>query len=139
MQVKVMKFRCSEVTTEHVEQKVNDFCKSHNVVSITVTPAPIMYSTVESVMWLWYTIMYEGYPDDFDEEEPTGDQENVCPLCGHKGLNYGEREQLDCGGVIDWECPRCGATGREGYDEAFDGHHYNVCNKDGEPAEHEEV
>lgn len=54
----------------------------------------------------------------------------VCPICGC-GINYGEREQMDDGGVYHWECPGCGATGEEGFNEVFDGNHYNVRDKNG--------
>lgn len=59
-------------------------------------------------------------------------EENVCPLCGNS-LEYGSHNEMDDGGTIEWECPKCGATGKEGYDTAFDGNHYNVEDGDGNP------
>lgn len=70
---------------------------------------------------------------EFSIDEPTNDKAGICPLCG-ASVEYGEREQMDDGCVYFWTCPNCGATGREGYDEVFDGHHYNVCDKNGESA-----
>lgn len=58
--------------------------------------------------------------------------EGICPCCGAE-IRYGQRNQMDNGGTIDWECPSCEASGEEGYDEVFDGMHYNVqdaeCNE----------
>lgn len=69
---------------------------------------------------------------EFSIDEPTNDEVGVCPLCGGS-VEYGERESMDEGGVYFWTCPSCGATGMEGYNEVFDGHHYNVRDKDGNP------
>ena len=57
-------------------------------------------------------------------------QEGVCPCCGAQ-IEYGQRNHMDNGGTIYWECPNCGASGKEGFDEVFDGMHYNVCDADG--------
>lgn len=69
---------------------------------------------------------------EFFVDDPSTDEEGVCPQCGAQ-LEYGERESVDEGGVYFWQCPKCGATGREGYSEVFDGHHYCVRDKDGNP------
>lgn len=60
------------------------------------------------------------------------DERGICPVCGTPIQYDGEYEILDDGGLIDWECPNCGTTGREGYDHVFD-QHYNVYTADGEP------
>lgn len=56
--------------------------------------------------------------------------EGICPCCGSE-IEYGQRNLMDNGGTIAWECPNCEATGEEGFDEVFDGTHYNVCDADG--------
>lgn len=60
------------------------------------------------------------------------DKEGVCPACGSQ-IEYEGNEQTDGGGVRCWICPACGTTGKEGYDEVFDGHHYNVRDAAGKP------
>lgn len=62
---------------------------------------------------------------------PGADEEGICPICGGK-LEYGDDEPLDDGGVYEWTCLHCGATGKEGYDKVFD-KHYDVYDKDGNP------
>lgn len=69
---------------------------------------------------------------EFSIDDPSGDQAGICPLC-QASIEYGERETMDEGGVYFWTCPNCGAAGREGYNEVFDGHHYNVRDKNGKP------
>ncbi len=56
--------------------------------------------------------------------------EGICPCCGSQ-IEYGQRNHMDNGGTIAWECPNCEASGEEGFDEVFDGMHYNVCDADG--------
>lgn len=56
--------------------------------------------------------------------------EGICPCCGSQ-IDYGQRNQMDSGGTIAWGCPNCEASGEEGFDEVFDGMHYNVCDADG--------
>ena len=51
--------------------------------------------------------------------------EGICPCCGSQ-IEYGQRNHMDNGGTIAWECPNCEASGEEGFDEVFDGMHYNV-------------
>lgn len=57
--------------------------------------------------------------------------EGVCPVCGASVEYTGEDIKTCGGGMHPWKCPACGATGEEGYDEVFDGQHYNVKDKDG--------
>lgn len=57
-------------------------------------------------------------------------KEGVCPLC-EGGIVYGSFNLVDEGGTYDWTCSVCNATGKEGYDLVFDGHHYDVCRADG--------
>lgn len=67
------------------------------------------------------------------EEAVAGmDAEGICPACGEL-VDHEDKIQMDGGGVYPWTCPRCGATGEEGFSEVFDGHHYNVRDKDGKP------
>lgn len=61
-------------------------------------------------------------------------EEGICPLCGGE-LEYGFREDMDEGGIQEWTCSECGATGNEGFDRKFDGHHYDVRDADGNPVE----
>ena len=64
------------------------------------------------------------------------DKEGVCPVCGCEiEYNYNEVESdgKGSGGTTPWFCPYCGATGKEGYDDVFDGHHYDVQYEDGTP------
>ena len=56
--------------------------------------------------------------------------EGICPCCGSQ-IEYGQRNHMDNGGTINWECPNCEASGEEGYDEVFDGMHYNVQDVEG--------
>ena len=61
---------------------------------------------------------------------PEGDKQGICPVCGAE-IEYHDNIKIDDGGVYEWTCPSCGASGEEGYDEVFDGHHYNVTDADG--------
>ena len=60
---------------------------------------------------------------------------NVCPICGGMNLAYGCAEDHNNGRDFPWTCEDCGATGKEGYAEAFDGNHYDVKTGDGEAVE----
>lgn len=62
--------------------------------------------------------------------DDSSDRKGICPVCGGE-LDFGDNEQMDDGGVYDWMCSCCGATGQQGYEEVFDGHHYNVRDADG--------
>ena len=64
-------------------------------------------------------------------KDPGADEEGICPICGGE-LEYGDDEPLDDGGVYEWTCPSCGATGKEGYNKVFD-QHYEVYDGDGNP------
>lgn len=68
--------------------------------------------------------------DGDSELKAKEDQAGVCPVCGGE-LRYTDNEQMDNGGVYHWICEECGATGKEGYDEVFDGHYYEVRGADG--------
>lgn len=59
------------------------------------------------------------------------DRAGVCPICGHKGLDYSVVRLMDDGAFIPWSCPHCGAYGDEGIEMRFDGHHYNVVDGQG--------
>ena len=61
-------------------------------------------------------------------------EEGICPLCGGE-LEYGLRDDTDEGGIQEWTCSECGATGNEGFDRVFDGNHYNVQDIDGNQVE----
>ena len=87
-----------------------------------------------------YGVTYGNLVDDVQrlligEMEVEGpDSEGICPVCGAK-FDYGCFDLVDEGGIYDWECPRCGATGKEGYDLIFDGNQYDVKLADGRPFE----
>ena len=67
------------------------------------------------------------------EDPSSGDaQEGICPICGGS-IEYGERESVDEGAVYFWTCMKCRATGRAGYNEVFDGNHYDVRDGNGNP------
>ena len=66
-----------------------------------------------------------------ETKDPDAEDEGICPICGGE-LEYGDDEPLDNGGVYDWTCSSCGATGKEGYSKVFD-RHYDVRDGDGNP------
>lgn len=68
---------------------------------------------------------------DLNFEVPGEQEAGICPICGGE-LEYGDDEPIDDGGVIEWTCPSCGATGKEGYSKVFD-KHYNVTDGEGNP------
>lgn len=59
-------------------------------------------------------------------------QKGICPVCGSEFNYTGDEEDMDNGGVNSWKCKHCGAYGDEGYNEVFDGRHYNVHDKKGD-------
>ena len=62
---------------------------------------------------------------------PDDAEEGICPICGGE-LKYSGEEPLDDGGIYDWTCCCCGATGKEGYSKVFD-RHYDVRDGNGDP------
>lgn len=66
-----------------------------------------------------------------DIKAPGEEEAGICPICGCE-LEYGDDIPLDNGGVYEWTCPGCGATGKEGYDKVFD-KHYEVRDENGKP------
>lgn len=76
---------------------------------------------------------------DLDFKKPGAPDADHCPICGDR-LEYLNDEPTDNGGIIDWECPCCGATGQIKYSKLFE-QHYNVHDNDGNPfpAESEQV
>lgn len=73
-----------------------------------------------------------------EEANQGNDREGICPICG-SAVEYVCSEPMDSGGVHHWNCPGCGASGKEGYNEVFDGHHYNVIDGRGNPFPLDEV
>lgn len=69
--------------------------------------------------------------EGMEMQDPDADEEGLCPICGGE-LEYEGDEPLDDGGVYEWTCPGCGATGKEGYNKVFD-QHYDVHDGDGNP------
>lgn len=59
-------------------------------------------------------------------------KEGICPLCGEK-VQYTYKGHMQEDGVYRWKCSRCGAHGQEGNKTVFDGKHYHVFDKDGNP------
>lgn len=53
------------------------------------------------------------------------DEEGICPVCGASIEYTGDDDIDDDGGKHSWTCPKCGASGEEGYNAVFD-RHYNV-------------
>lgn len=50
-------------------------------------------------------------------------QQNICPLCHHKGLDYPDGGEIQDDYVsYYWDCPRCGARGYEAFTMAFSEH-----------------
>lgn len=48
-----------------------------------------------------------------DMKAPDAEEAGVCPICGG-GLDYEDDIRTDDGGFFLWNCPACGATGKEG-------------------------
>lgn len=68
---------------------------------------------------------------ELEFKKPGAQEAGICPICGGN-LEYGTDEPVDDGGLIEWTCLDCGATGKEGYNKVFD-QHYNVYDVDGIP------
>ncbi len=82
-----------------------------------------------------------GYPHSVLDADGNKleDEEGICPVCG-AAVEFEDNIQMDGGGVYPWKCPTCGATGKQGYNEVFDGHHYDVRDGDGKSLPgHEEL
>ena len=77
--------------------------------------------------------MYDGVYFLLSPAEEEQDKDGICPVCGAE-IEYDGDEDDDGngGGWWDWECPKCGASGRAGFDKVFD-RHYNVVDKNGNP------
>lgn len=129
----------------------------HNAVvdALSGCDLPVPESKMFSAMTVWHKLSCEGYDITHmarengidakcdmqagritvygDIQESGTDAEGVCPVCG-AALEYTGDDIKTCGGGMHpWKCPACGATGEEGYNEVFDGQHYNVQGKDGNP------
>ena len=74
----------------------------------------------------------DGQDSATEQAEDATDKEGVCPVCGGKIEYDGTHTIDDDGGMFDWNCPDCGASGREGYNRVFDRHYY-VTYSDGRP------
>lgn len=61
--------------------------------------------------------------EDHSETEIQAAHEGICPLCGAEIEYDGFHEMDDCGGMYTWDCPQCGAHGKEGYTRKFDGYY----------------
>lgn len=68
-------------------------------------------------------------------EEPVGDLEDHCPVCGAEIEYGGDQEIVDNGTVVSFSCPKCGAHGKAGYDLVFDAY-YDVQKGDEADADH---
>lgn len=92
-----------------------------------------------SITWGDYLVNSPEEIADYCKNEAareTGeDAEGICPVCGAELEYTGDTIPTCGGGMHPWKCPACGATGEEGFNEVFDGHHYNVQDKDGNPVE----
>ena len=75
---------------------------------------------------------FGGFTIDKEETSDGGALDDICPVCGG-AIEYGERESVDEGALYVWTCTNCRATGKAGYNEVFDGHHYCVRDGDGNP------
>lgn len=58
------------------------------------------------------------------------DKEGICLVCGASIEYEGKNDIDDDGGTFPWNCPKCGASGLEGYTRLFD-RHYNVVDANG--------
>ena len=60
----------------------------------------------------------------------VNDKEGICPVCGTEFAYTGTFDIDDDGLAYSWECPNCGASGKEGFNLQFD-RHYNVQDENG--------
>lgn len=59
-------------------------------------------------------------------------EEGKCPKCGHYNLNYEELKIQDNSVYYPWECPDCGASGKEWYELNFSEQELNENNTGGD-------
>lgn len=138
-----------------MKKKLLALIRRHNAVvnTLAVCDLPVPEGKVFQAMEIWHKLACEGaeithmareagidakcdmqvgritvYGDIRENSEAT---EGVCPVCGGSLEYTGETIQTCGGGMHPWKCQGCGATGEEGYNEVFDGQHYNVQDKDG--------
>lgn len=107
---------------EGMKTKVKEF-----IVALAFAPADVIGAFVQRQV-----SPYED-PDGkkIPHLHPNDDEDDVCPVCGHEGLDYnGDRELDDVGTTVTWVCPDCGATGTSVYNDSFDSHR-NVCDMNG--------
>ena len=45
--------------------------------------------------------------------------EGICPKCGSENLDYQDSEEKDEYLVYEFECEKCGATGKEWYTVSY--------------------
>jgi len=57
-------------------------------------------------------------------------EQGKCPLCGDEELNYDVSDFVENDVVYPWDCPNCGAEGKEFYTLEFSSHG-QVRTKDG--------
>lgn len=55
-------------------------------------------------------------------------EDGICPLCGAEIVYVSAYEHDDDGATLDWQCQKCGATGKSGYTFVFDQYY---CVRDG--------
>ena len=65
-------------------------------------------------------------------ETPFGDESGTCPLCGAAVNFTGDTDCDSEGGTSEWECPECGAYGKECFSSVFNCH-IDVCDEAGNP------
>lgn len=56
---------------------------------------------------------------------------DICPICGEALEVDGDQGIVDDGTLVNWECPGCGATGKQGNNIIFE-QHYEVRNANGD-------
>lgn len=141
-----------------MKKKLLALIERHNAVvdALNESELPVSEGKMFKAMGIWHKLACEGYDITHmareagidakcdmqagritvygDIQEGGTDSEGVCPVCGGE-LEYNGDDIKTCGGGMHpWTCQKCGATGEEGYNEVFDGQHYNVRDKDGNPS-----